>query len=44
MGKRFVDLSIAIEAALPCDPPMMIPRIEYVDHALGAMQILDFFQ
>ncbi|MEK7828054.1 MAG: cyclase family protein, partial [Thermodesulfobacteriota bacterium] len=43
MGKRFVDLSIAIEAALPCDPPMMIPKIEYVDHALGATQMLDFF-
>lgn len=43
MGKRFVDLSIAIEAALPCDPPMMIPKIEYVDHAQGATQMLDFF-
>lgn len=43
MGKRFVDLSIAIEANLPCDPPMMIPKIEYVDHAMGATQMLDFF-
>ncbi len=30
--KRFVDLSIAIEDGLPCDPPMMIPKIDYVDH------------
>ncbi len=43
MGKRFVDLSIAIEAALPSDPPMMIPKIDYVDHAQGATQMLDFF-
>ena len=43
MGKRFVDLSIAIEAELPCDPPMMIPKIEYIDHAQGATQMLDFF-
>ena len=43
MGKRIVDLSIAIEAALPCDPPMMIPKVDYVDHALGATQMLDFF-
>lgn len=43
MGKRFVDLSVAIEQSLPSDPPMMIPRIEYIDHAMGATQMLDFF-
>ena len=43
MGRRFIDLSIAIEASLPCDPPMMIPKVDYVDHALGATQMLDFF-
>jgi len=43
MGKRFVDLSIAIEAALPCDPPMMIPKVDYVDHAQGAEQMREFF-
>ena len=43
MGKRFIDLSIAIEPALPCDPPMMIPQIDYVDHEAGATQMLDFF-
>ncbi len=31
--KRFVDLSIAIEHGLPSDPSMMIPKIDYVDHA-----------
>jgi len=41
--KRFVDLSIAIEAVLPSDPPMMIPRIDYVDHIQGAEQMKDFF-
>ncbi|MGC8604263.1 MAG: cyclase family protein [Desulfomonilaceae bacterium] len=41
--KRFVDLSIAIESGLPSDPPMMIPRIEYVDHVKGAQQMIDFF-
>lgn len=43
MGKRFIDLSIAIEADLPCDPPMMIPNIEYVGHLSGAKQMIDFF-
>lgn len=41
--KRFVDLSIAIEHGLPCDPPMMIPKIDYVDHAAGAEQMKQFF-
>jgi kynurenine formamidase len=41
--KRFVDLSIAIEARLPSDPPMMIPKIEYVDHTVGAKQMEEFF-
>ena len=41
--KRFVDLSIPIEGNLPSDPPMMIPRIDYVDHAQGAGQMQDFF-
>ena len=37
--KRFVDLSIAIEDGLPSDPPEMIPKMNYVDHAAGAEQI-----
>lgn len=41
--KRFVDLSISIEANLPSDPPMMIPDIGYVTHEMGAGQMLDFF-
>jgi len=40
---RFVDLSIAIEPDLPSDPPMMIPKIEYLDHRSGAEQMKDFF-
>lgn len=41
--KRFVDLSICLEADIPSDPPMMIPKIEYVTHAQGAIQMKDFF-
>jgi kynurenine formamidase len=41
--KRCIDLSIAIEADLPCDPPFMIPQIQYLDHAAGARQMTDFF-
>ena len=43
MRKRFVDLSIAIEAALPSDPPMMIPKIDYINHLQGTEQMRDFF-
>lgn len=41
--RRIVDLSIAIEPLLPSDPPMMIPKIDYLDHTAGATQMLDFF-
>jgi kynurenine formamidase len=43
MEKIFVDLSITIEAGLPSDPPMMIPKIDYVNHAAGAVQMEEFF-
>ncbi len=44
MGKtRLVDLSISIEPDLPSDPPIMIPKINYVSHALGREQMKEFF-
>jgi kynurenine formamidase len=42
-NKRFIDLSISIESDLPSDPEMMIPKIDYLDHAQGAEQMKDFF-
>lgn len=42
MGK-FIDLSIAIESGLPSDPPLMIPKVTYVDHALGAESMKLFY-
>jgi kynurenine formamidase len=41
--KRFVDLSLPIESGLPSDPPMMIPRIDYIDHTQRAEHIKNFF-
>ena len=38
--KRFIDLSISIEPELPSDPPMMIPKIDYINHESDAEQIL----
>lgn len=41
--KRFIDLSIGIEAGLPSDPPMMIPKIDYMNHEAGVNSMMDFF-
>jgi kynurenine formamidase len=41
--KRFVDLSISIGPNLPSDPPIMIPKVDYIDHAMGAGQMVEFF-
>jgi kynurenine formamidase len=43
MQRQIIDLSIAIESGLPSDPEMMIPKIDYLDHALGADQMEFFF-
>ena len=44
MGKRrFIDLSISIEADLASDPPDMIPQIDYVAHQEGAESMLQYF-
>lgn len=40
---QIIDLSISIEPDLPSDPPMMIPQVDYVDHAVGAEQMESFF-
>jgi len=43
MSRRFIDLSVAIEDGLPSDPPMMIPKITYIDHKLGAETMKAFY-
>ena len=43
MGRRLIDLAIAIESGLPSDPEMMIPQIDYIDHTQGAEQMTQFF-
>jgi len=43
MPRTFIDLSIAIEAGLPSDPPMMIPKITYLDHRIGAETMKLFY-
>ncbi len=40
---RLIDLSIAIEPDIPSDPPMMVPKIQYMDHEEGAESMKAFF-
>jgi hypothetical protein len=41
--RRLIDLSIAIEPDLPSDPPMMVPKIQYLGHDQGADSMKLFF-
>ena len=43
MPRRFVDISVALEADIPSDPPFMLPRIDYSAHAETASQVAAFF-
>jgi len=40
---KIIDLSISIESDLPSDPPLQVPKIEYMDHVAGVQSMLDFF-
>lgn len=40
---KIYDLSIALEAGIPSDPPMQIPKIRYMNHKDTADQMAGFF-
>ncbi|UWQ17760.1 cyclase family protein [Jannaschia sp. M317] len=43
MSRRFIDLSVPLEAEIPSDPEIMLPQIEYFDHKDTAAQMAGFF-
>lgn len=43
MPRRFVDISVPLEAGIASDPPIMLPEINYLDHSMTAEQIAGFF-
>ncbi|APH73379.1 cyclase family protein [Aquibium oceanicum] len=43
MPRRIVDLSVPLEMGIASDPPMTLPKIDYLDHQMTAGQILPFF-
>jgi kynurenine formamidase len=43
MARRLIDLSVALEAGISSDPPMMLPEITYLEHRDTAGQVAGFF-
>ncbi|MCY4302480.1 MAG: cyclase family protein [Aestuariivita sp.] len=43
MPRRFIDLSIDLDADIQTDPPIMLPEIEYFSHDQTTEQIISFF-
>ena len=43
MPRRFIDLSINLDADIETDPPIMLPEIEYFSHDQTTEQITSFF-
>ncbi len=43
MPRRLIDISVALEADIPSDPPIMLPKIRYLSHAETAEQMASFF-
>ena len=40
---RFIDLSVPLEAGVASDPPIMLPKIDYMTHDQTAEQVIGFF-
>ena len=43
MARRFVDLSVPLETGIVSDPPIMLPKIDYMTHDQTAEQVMSFF-
>ena len=43
MPRTFIDLSVSLEADIPSDPEIMLPEIDYMNHADTAAQMAGFF-
>ena len=43
MGRRIVDISVALKAGIASDPPHMLPEIDYLDHHDTAPAMAEYF-
>ena len=42
MGRRLIDISVALKSGIASDPPHMLPEINYVDHHQSAPQMAEY--
>jgi len=43
MPRKLIDISVALEADIVSDPPIMLPKIDYFTHDMTADQVTAFF-
>jgi kynurenine formamidase len=43
MPRRFIDISVSLDADIVSDPPMMAPQVNYLAHDATADQVASFF-
>src|SRR3954447_1796723 len=43
MARRIIDISVALKADIPSDPPSMLPKITYLNHDQGAAELISHF-
>lgn len=41
--QRMIDLSVSLETGIASDPPGLEPQIDYINHQLGAQQLISLF-
>ena len=41
--RRFVDISVPLQAGIASDPPGHLPEIDYYDHKQTAAEVVSFF-
>lgn len=42
MGRRLIDISVALKSGIASDPPHMLPQINYIDHHQSAPQMAEY--
>ena len=42
MGRRLIDISVALKEGIKSDPPHSLPKIEYMDHHMTAPAMAEY--
>lgn len=43
MARKFIDISSTLKAGIASDPPIMLPKIDYMNHQQSAQSVMAFF-